>query len=63
MIVCHCAGVTDREIVQLVEEGATTLGEITRRCGAGRHCGPCRDELKGLLSAACPGECLVEAAA
>lgn len=63
MIVCHCAGMTDRDIAQLVEEGVTTLGEITRRCGAGRHCAPCRAELKEMLSAACPGECLTGVAA
>lgn len=63
MIVCHCAGVTDRDIAQLVEEGATTVGEITRRCGAGRHCAPCRAELKGILATACSDDVLVEVAA
>ena len=62
MIVCHCAEVTDRDIAQLIEEGATTIGEIIRRCGAGRNCAPCRAELKGMLSDACAG-CVVGAAA
>ena len=44
MIICHCAGVTDCTIRMLIEAGATSLGEITRRCGAGvpgglRTCG------------------------
>jgi bacterioferritin-associated ferredoxin len=53
MIVCHCTGVTDRDIARLVEEGATTVREITRRCGAGRTCAPCRAGLQELL-ATCP---------
>ena len=53
MIFCHCAGVTDRDIANLVAEGATTVREITQRCGAGRSCAPCRAGLEELLSEAC----------
>ena len=49
MIVCHCAGVTDRTIRNLIEAGAASVGEITRRCGAGRCCQPCREEIASLL--------------
>lgn len=49
MIVCHCVGVTDCTIKRLIEAGASTVGEITRLCGAGRCCAPCRDEIAGLL--------------
>ncbi len=63
MIICHCAGITDRDIAELVEQGATTLGEITRRCGAGRNCAPCRAELRDILAGACAGGCSVDAAA
>ena len=63
MIVCHCAGVTDRDIARLVEQGATTLGDITRNCGAGRNCAPCRAVLQEMLCEACPNTSLVEAAA
>ena len=62
MIVCHCAEVTDRDIARLIDEGATTVGDIIRRCGAGRNCGPCRAELADMLSSACSG-CVVGAAA
>jgi bacterioferritin-associated ferredoxin len=51
MILCHCAAVTDVTIVRMIAEGATTVREITRRCGAGR-CVPCRDEVCSLLYAA-----------
>lgn len=62
MIVCHCTGVTDRDIAELVADGATTVGEIIRRCGAGRSCGPCRAELEEMLDSACAA-CPARAAA
>jgi len=49
MIVCHCVGVTDGTIRNLIEAGAASVGEITRRCGAGRCCQPCREEIASLL--------------
>jgi len=51
MIVCHCAAVTDSEILRLIAEGATSSKEIARRCGAGRRCAPCRQEVDALLYA------------
>ncbi len=53
MVLCQCVGVTDVTIKQLIEEGATSVGDITRRCGAGRCCTPCREEIAALV--ACHG--------
>ncbi len=50
MIVCHCTGVTDTTVTQLIQDGAATVTEITRRCGAGRCCTPCREELAAILA-------------
>ncbi len=50
MIVCHCAGVTDRAILQLARNGMQTVKEIVRETGAGRCCAPCRSEIAALLS-------------
>jgi bacterioferritin-associated ferredoxin len=52
MIVCHCAAVTDSTIQRLIGEGATSVAEIARRCGAGRCCPPCREEIGAMLYAA-----------
>ena len=52
MIVCHCAAVTDSTIQRLIGEGARSVAEIARRCGAGRRCSPCRDEIGAILYAA-----------
>ena len=49
MILCQCVGVTDVTIKRLIEEGAASITEITRRCGAGRCCSPCREEIAALL--------------
>jgi len=54
MIVCHCAGITDRAIAELVRDGATTVQEIVCRTGAGRRCAPCRDEIRSLLATCAP---------
>ena len=51
MIVCHCAGVTDHAIAALVREGVSSVKDIVIRTGAGRCCGPCRDEIRALISA------------
>jgi bacterioferritin-associated ferredoxin len=50
MIVCHCAGVTDRAILELARDGAQTVGDVVRASGAGRCCAPCRTEIAALLS-------------
>lgn len=50
MIVCHCAGVTDASIRQLIRSGAGSVPEIVCRSGAGQHCEPCREEIAALLS-------------
>ena len=43
MIVCHCTGITDRDIRSLVRQGrAKTVSEIGLDCSAGRGCGGCR---------------------
>lgn len=49
MIVCHCAGVTDSDINQLIRNGASTVKEIVRQSGAGRCCAPCRVEIASLI--------------
>jgi len=41
--------VTDHEIEDEVARGATTIEELTVRCGAGAECGGCWPELEKLL--------------
>lgn len=41
MIVCHCHGVTDREIRAIVHNGARTCADVADACSAGAGCGGC----------------------
>ncbi|RYZ04994.1 MAG: (2Fe-2S)-binding protein [Myxococcales bacterium] len=43
MIVCHCHGVTDREIRACVQNGARTPTDVGDHCGASTGCGGCTE--------------------
>jgi bacterioferritin-associated ferredoxin len=49
MLVCHCKGVTERDVRDAIESGACSHREIARRCGAGSMCGGCRPLIDELL--------------
>ena len=49
MWVCHCKGVTDRQIRSAIEAGARTPVEIGTYCRAGTGCGGCLPEVCRLL--------------
>ncbi len=42
MIVCHCKGVSDRTIREVVRNGADSFRQVARQCNAARECGGCR---------------------
>ncbi len=41
MLICHCQRVNDRRIRQALVDGARTVGQVGRLCGAGTQCGGC----------------------
>jgi len=49
MIVCVCAGVSERKLAAVVADGATTMKEVARKCGAGEGCGACRPLIRECL--------------
>jgi bacterioferritin-associated ferredoxin len=49
MYVCHCRAVTDCRIREVIAAGATDLGEVARRSGAGVTCGGCLPGVRRLL--------------
>jgi bacterioferritin-associated ferredoxin len=61
MIVCLCHPTSDRELDAIIDDGARTVEEISRRCGAGTGCGAClgelRDRLQSKGSASCARDC------
>lgn len=65
MIVCMCHPTSDRDVDAIIDDGARTVEEISRRCGAGTGCGACLEELRERLLTKgaggsgrdCPGDC------
>jgi bacterioferritin-associated ferredoxin len=49
MYVCHCRAVTDCRIREAIAAGATSLGDVARRSGAGTTCGGCLPMVARLL--------------
>jgi NAD(P)H-nitrite reductase large subunit len=59
MIVCHCAVVTDQDVLESLANGSRCLADVCRDTGAGRSCGGCVDTLRALVgrpAAEQPGE-------
>ena len=51
-LLCHCRLVSDRRILAELSDGATSVAEIQRRCGAATRCGGCLPAVELLLAAA-----------
>ena len=49
-MVCLCRGVSERKVLRAIERGATTVEEVTERCGAGGTCGGCHPTIDELLA-------------
>lgn len=52
MYVCLCQGVTDRDIDQAIDEGASTVEEIAYCTRAGTRCGSCIPTIRAMLDEA-----------
>jgi NAD(P)H-nitrite reductase large subunit len=50
VIICHCRGVSDREIRRAIREGATSTREVAQACKASRGCGGCRPAIAEILA-------------
>ena len=51
MIVCLCRAKTDRDVLEAIDEGATSLRDV-QRCGIGTDCGTCHSMLRMMLATA-----------
>jgi len=58
MIVCVCHPTSDRDLDVVIDEGARTVEEIGRRCGAGTGCGSCLGDLRDRLVAKGANACI-----
>jgi bacterioferritin-associated ferredoxin len=55
MYVCICAAVTEREVLEAIDQGAATVEEVSFCTGAGQHCGTCTRALTSIVDA-CTGD-------
>lgn len=46
MLVCHCKRVSDRQVAEVVDTGATRVGQVVRATKAGTDCGGCLAALR-----------------
>ena len=49
MLVCHCNGVSDRSVRRAVREGALSVSEVGRACGAGTCCRGCNSTIDRII--------------
>ena len=51
MILCHCRVVSDHEVRNAIDCGATELCDVARACDAGTRCGGCLPAIREALTA------------
>lgn len=49
MIVCLCHGVSERTLEKVIDDGATSLKAVERKCGAGGDCGSCHFQIAKMI--------------
>ncbi|HET8708581.1 MAG TPA: bacterioferritin-associated ferredoxin, partial [Pseudomonadales bacterium] len=49
MYVCLCKGVTDKQILRAIEEGADSMRQLNRCLGVASQCGKCARQAKDIL--------------
>ncbi|WP_340380678.1 (2Fe-2S)-binding protein [Streptomyces sp. SS7] len=55
MYVCSCFGVTEAQVQQHVDDGASTPRQIASACKAGTDCGSCVRRIQAILGrGTCP---------
>jgi len=47
--VCICNGVTDRQIREAVDNGCSSVSELTMRTGCGATCGSCLEMASAMM--------------
>ncbi|MEI7423409.1 MAG: (2Fe-2S)-binding protein [Prolixibacteraceae bacterium] len=49
--VCNCNGITEAEILRILNKGAEGIDDVSKFTLAGTSCGRCRVEIKAILEA------------
>jgi bacterioferritin-associated ferredoxin len=62
MVVCVCQGVNESTVRAAIADGAASVSDIRRTCGAGADCGACCGMLAELVDEARRPTCSIAAA-
>jgi bacterioferritin-associated ferredoxin len=49
MIVCHCRAVNNRQLINVIQRGATTIDELIEQTGCCTDCGTCESYVQEIL--------------
>jgi bacterioferritin-associated ferredoxin len=49
MVMCVCQGVNEYTVRAAIADGAASVSDVGRACGAGRDCGACHSMLAELV--------------
>lgn len=49
VIVCHCKGISDRDVRAAIRSGAACRVQVGERCAAGTGCGGCHGTIEDLI--------------
>lgn len=49
MILCLCEGLSDRVVEGVIAEGARTVRDVERECGAGGDCRRCCKAIRSMI--------------
>lgn len=50
MIICHCAGISDKQVRELMQEQGITWKQALKLLQVGQDCGGCLQNLKDVVS-------------
>jgi bacterioferritin-associated ferredoxin len=56
MYVCVCRAVTDKDILEAIAEGATTVRQLKEQLKVTESCGSCLESVRDLVKQAQPSE-------
>jgi bacterioferritin-associated ferredoxin len=57
VILCICRAVTDREVDDIIRQGASTADAVGQMCGAGTDCGACVGSIEERICKRTGGRC------
>ena len=49
MFVCLCRGITAKKVLNVIQDGACTVDQVTACCGAGGDCGSCKTTIARMI--------------